>query len=168
VGLVPVGLDLVGDMADLEGALSEIELHKGKGKTLVDDEDFEYLSQWKWYLDSYGYAVRLVGRRPMGMHRQLMGCPVGLEVDHINRDRLDNRKVNLRAVTRAVNARNNWGQIRPNNTSGFPGVIKRYRRWAAQAKFDNRNVYLGSFASKEEAYEAYKRFKLSLPGAVPE
>lgn len=85
-----------------------IPLTKGAFAT-VDAEDYEWLSQWKWHL-SAGYASRYFpapnGRKRINMHQLICPCPPGLEVDHIDRNRLNNTKVNLRAVTRSVNMKN--------------------------------------------------------------
>ena len=80
--------------------------------TIIDDEDYSWLSQWKWYLSGSGYAVRHVscekGYHSVYMHRLILNLtsPNVLQTDHINGDRLDNRRCNLRAVTRSQNAQN--------------------------------------------------------------
>lgn len=97
--------------------MREIPLTQGK-VALIDDEDYEELSQYKWTAHHRAkntwYAVRYVGKRVDGkrvgvhiqMHRVITNCPDGLVVDHINHNGLDNRKENLRTVTAAVNAGN--------------------------------------------------------------
>lgn len=80
---------------------------------IVDDEDFEYLNQWKWKLSTNGYAIRCPsnGKTEDGrykyttirMHRVIMKPSFGFETDHINFDRLDNRRSNLRNVTKDEN-----------------------------------------------------------------
>jgi hypothetical protein len=76
---------------------------------LVDDDDFNYLSQFIWTLAKSGYAVRSKRRKEpnsknLAMHRIIMDCQEGLVVDHINFNKLDNRKENLRIVTREINS----------------------------------------------------------------
>ena len=115
-----------------------IPLTKGYS-TLVDDADYDWLSQWKW-LYTEGYAVRCRPKCEPGpafirMHRLLMGIdavpdPIHTgEVDHRNRDRLDNRRANLRLVTHGGNQRN----TAPRAVSGEKGVryVPRGRRWQA-------------------------------------
>ena len=74
--------------------MKEIKLTKGK-VAIVDNDDFEFLNIQKWYLSSHGYAV--TGKSPhQYMHRIINKTPKNLLTDHINRNTLDNRKINLR------------------------------------------------------------------------
>ncbi|WP_124115311.1 HNH endonuclease signature motif containing protein [Paenibacillus xylanexedens] len=94
---------------------------------LVDDDDYDYLNQWKWYCD-LGYALKMQNdgekRINIRMHRLITDCPSGLEVDHINHNRLDNRKKNLRICTSKENSRN-MRKIPNNGSSIYKGVSKR-------------------------------------------
>ncbi|MCK9370911.1 HNH endonuclease [Candidatus Dojkabacteria bacterium] len=82
----------------------------GKGKfVIVDNEDFEYLNQFKWYIKFSGqneYAIRHKRYDETLMHRLIINTPKGMETDHINHNGLDNRRVNLRIVTTSQNQRN--------------------------------------------------------------
>jgi hypothetical protein len=86
-----------------------------------------------------------------------MGEPHGLEIDHIDRDGLNNRRENLRVSTPSQNSQNS----RKNslNTSGFKGVFfqKGLGKWRAQIKTNGKRKSLGCFLSPEEAHEAYCR-----------
>jgi len=84
--------------------MQKIELTKGQF-TLVDDEDFNYLNQWKWHISTKGYALRCIwigsghkNRKGINiyMHGEVNKTPKGYQTDHINRNKLDNRKSNLR------------------------------------------------------------------------
>ncbi len=87
--------------------------------TYVDAADFEWLNQWIWYLQN-GYAVRRDKNRIISMHRAIMQPPEGMVVDHQNRNKLDNTRVNLRVCTPEENARN---RSKPRRTSSrFRGV----------------------------------------------
>lgn len=132
-----------------------IQLTQGK-QALVDKADFEWLSQWKWYYIKDGYAVRSdysQGRTPrqVKMHRQIMNEPEGLQVDHKNTNKLDNRRENLRVAT--VNQNQQNSSLPKNNTSGYKGVSKPRRGlgWIASIQ----RQYLGYYKTPEEAALAY-------------
>lgn len=124
---------------------------------MVDDEDFDFLSKYKWYvLRSHGatYAHGSLGQRRMVlMHRVVMKAPRGKHVDHVNGNGLDNQKENLRFATHSQNAANSRGQPgRHNRTSQFKGVSREGKtKWAARVDLDR----LGSFETEEEAAMAY-------------
>lgn len=90
------------------------------------------------------------------MHREIMNAPKGMEVDHANRNTLDNRRENLRLATRHQNAMNMG--IFANNTSGFPGVTyqRQERKWQSRIWANGKRHSLGRFESPEKAYAAYK------------
>jgi hypothetical protein len=148
---------LVSPYHSKEVIMKEIKLTKGKF-ALVDDEDYEYLSQWKWYC-SHGYAVRdgwIEGKRKhICMHRLIANTPEDMETDHINRNRLDNRHCNLRNCTSHQNSMNR--KIYCNNKSGYKGVYwsKAMHEWVAQICFNRKNIYLGSFDDIDEAIDIY-------------
>lgn len=134
--------------------MKEINLKKGK-VALVDDEDFEMLKIFKWWFDGC-YAATMVRGRKYRLHRFLVARVKGLEVDHIDRNKLNNQKSNLRLVTRQQNAANTG--LRKNNTHGYKGVRQMSgskTRWQAQIGVGGRCIVLGAFASKEEAARAY-------------
>ena len=124
---------------------------------LVDDEDFVEVSVHKWFV-SRGYAVRNKGYGVQSrMHREIMNAPKELQVDHINHNRLDNRKQNLRLCTNAENAHNS--RTRKDNTSGFKGVCwhKQERKWYAYIRVDGRGKSLGLFFCLIKAAVAYDK-----------
>lgn len=139
--------------------MKEIELSSGQ-TALVDDEDFELLSKHRWYLTKKGYAYRshrANGQpRTMRMHRQILGAPPDKQVDHINGNRLDNRKANLRLVTSQQNRMNS--KKRANSRSGLKGVIwdATHSRWLAAVTLNGNRYNLGVFPTPEAAHEAYK------------
>ena len=76
------------------------------GGILVDDNDFELLSRYDWKLNAGGYAIASILGNPILMHRLILNCPVGMVVDHIDGNRRNNQKKNLRIVTNAENSLN--------------------------------------------------------------
>ncbi len=145
--------------------MKTIDLTRGK-KAIVDDQDYEYLAQYKWHLsDNDGYAART--NYPHGsiyMHRELLGNPENMLVDHINRNRLDNRRANLRAVTPKQSSWNTGGTQSP--TSPYKGVDWRAKKqqWRARIKVDGRARFLGYFDTAEDAARAYNRAAAEIRG----
>lgn len=144
--------------------MKEIQLTKGQ-IAIVDDEDYEELSRRKWQHMKCGYAARH-GRSPVSgketmlyMHRIIMGLAHGDRkyVDHINGNKLDNRRENLRICTNAENMRNRGKTA--SNTSGYKGVYRGRQpgRWRALIMVDGETISLGQYDSKEEASEAYRK-----------
>ena len=103
------------------------------------------------------------------MHQLIMQRPKGLDVDHINHDGLDNRKINLRLCTRSQNSQNK--RIRRDSNSGYKGVTPVGRKWAAYIgdpqtpATRKRQIRLGTFATREEAALAYNKAARELYGA---
>lgn len=137
-----------------------IPLSQGR-YALVDTEDAEWLAQWRWYFWE-GYARRNafdatedggVKRRPVLMHRIVLGVREGTHVDHANGDGLDNRRRNLRRATRTQNAYNR----RPSGDKPYKGVHwnKNMGRWCAAITQDGKRRHLGYFGSEEQAARAY-------------
>lgn len=149
--------------------MKEIQLTKGYS-AIVDDEDYDFLMQWKWYArcQSAGmpYAARGVRGNPkkIMMHDVIMNNNSGLTVDHINLDRLDNRKENLRLCTRIENSRNH--PLRKDSTSGYKGVSWRadIKKWRVQISIDGKQTTLGYFENKEDGYNAYCKKAIELFG----
>lgn len=98
---------------------NKIPLSNG-GETLVDTEDFLYLNRWKWHKSKNGYAVRTTTNKQISLHKQIMGDVSGYEVDHINRDKLDNRRHNLRLVNGSQNNLNR--PVDPRSKTGYNGI----------------------------------------------
>jgi hypothetical protein len=146
--------------------MKKIKLTQGKF-ALVDDEDFEWLNRWKWHLNGQGYACRTVyvigsGRKNqkcnrIRMHRLINNTPESFQTDHINRNRIDNRKINLRTVTDQENKFNL--SLKINNTSGYRGVTwdKQTNKWMAQIAASGKNHKLGRFINIKDAIIARKK-----------
>jgi hypothetical protein len=134
---------------------SKIYLSQGM-YTLVDNDLFEYLNQWKWFFKQ-GYAVRNEKPNTIFMHRVINNTPSGYVTDHINRNRLDNRRRNLRTATIRDNARNR--SIPITNRSGYIGVslYKRTGSWIAYISINGKKKSLGYYDTIKEAVNARKR-----------
>lgn len=140
-----------------------IPLTQGKW-AVVDDSDYDWLMQFSWYYtDNPGYAQATVdGVKNVYMHHLLLPAKAGFERDHENRDKLDNRRSNLRYLCHADNIRNRGPQA--NNTSGFKGVHRSARaggavRWRAITRVWGVTRHLGTFNTKEEAARTYEEFQ---------
>lgn len=137
--------------------MKRITLSNG-GEVVVDDQDYEWLCRWKWKRHTAGYASRNSWRDghwvQVYMHRLIVGASPGTEVDHINQDKLDNRRENLRVVPRYVNMHNR--PLRSDNTSGHRGVQFRGKKWVASIWVDGTYHHLGSFQEQAAAISAYE------------
>lgn len=128
---------------------------------LVDDADHDWLSQWKWCYHGGGYALR--SRDGKLMHRLILDAHKGQQVDHANRNGLDNRRENLRFCDHSQNAANS--RLATSNTSGYRGVIRHWppewRRkgyspsWTARIQVHKKVISLGYYKSPESAAMAY-------------
>lgn len=145
------------------GSMKKIILTQGF-VTLVDDADYEYINQWKWFYKKTahgGYAVRNSdykkgkSRHSIWMHRVIMNTPDGFETDHINGDKLDNQRHNLRIVTKN---QNQWNRQKQAGSSKHKGVYwnKKNERWHVQLQMNGKKIWLGYYATEEEAAQAYK------------
>lgn len=143
----------------------------------VDAADYEYLSQWKWQYGANGYAVRdeYLGKidgkyahRTVLMHRVLLNAPSGLDVDHINRDKLDNRRSNLRLATRNQNKANTGPRKRlrtelPKGVTYNPSIRSK-QPYMARICLRGKSYFLGNFYKLEDAENAYLTKKQELYG----
>lgn len=146
--------------------MKEIKLTQGK-VALVDDEDYEWMNQWKWYAakgkgNSF-YAQRIAskinGKRiTVLMHRLIMKDCAGLTIDHIDGNGLNCQKYNLRKCTQRENSRNR-GACK-NSTSRFVGVgwHKHKKKWTAQINPNGICISIGTFSKEEDAAIAYNEY----------
>lgn len=124
----------------------------------VDDEDYSRLCDRKWAIHSHGYAYNsTIGY----MHRLVMNAIDNLHVDHINHNKLDNQKHNLRLCTNKENSKNRKG-ANSNSKSGHIGVSwsKSNKKWQSAIMVDNKQIHLGHFDSIEDAIYAREIAKL--------
>lgn len=137
--------------------MKKIPLTKGL-ITLVDDEDYDFLSQWKWCAHSSGYAVRseiCEGKcKTIWMHRIIMNTPEGMKTDHKDGNRINNQKSNLRHCTTSQNGANRQSQ---KASSIYKGVSwnKKIKRWKSAIKINGNVHFLGWFKNEIGAALAY-------------
>lgn len=141
--------------------MKEITLSNGK-TCLVSDIDYPELSKYKWYETTIGYVARYSKKKCILMARAILKCSKSEETDHINRNKLDNRRENLRKVSRLENMANRTKQ--KNNTTGYKGVTKSLRKFRANITHNKQLYCLGSYFTAEEAAKAYDKKAKELNG----
>jgi hypothetical protein len=135
------------------GQVKRIPLSEGH-YALVDAADYEWLSKYNWHFQN-GYATRQERRKTIYMHRQITNPPKGMIVDHINRNKKDNRRANLRTCTRRQNILNQPGKR--TSISRFKGVEYRKDRdkCYARIRVQGKRLWLGTFSDEVDAARAY-------------
>lgn len=150
--------------------MKEIQLTGGY-KTVVDDDDYEKFSKYRWYYQKIGKVVYARGqdkdKKFFYLHRSIMRNPKGVNVDHINRNGLDNRKSNLRIATKSQNGCNRGPDS--DNTTGYKGVIFhkgkwRKKRFIAQITKDKKIHRIGYFLTAKEAAIAWNKAAIKYHG----
>lgn len=139
---------------------------KGR-KALVDDQDYDLLTDHSWSVGNNGYPRCTHEQKQFLMHDFIMPSVPGMMVDHISQDKLDNRRDNLRYVTKSQNMANRPKQ--QNNTSGYKGVYymkagQRINRWFAKVKIDGKYFQSEYVATKDEAAKLYEQLAIKHQG----
>jgi hypothetical protein len=148
---------------------SFLSLTNSEEEVLIDACYYDWLSRYRWQLTKgeTKVYVRATAQPCYRLHRLLLRAPQGLQVDHINRNTLDNRLENLRLATRPQNQAN--AGLRRDNTSGYRGVswAKDCDKWRAQVRVigHKKSMHLGMFASQEDAARAHDWGIIVLQGA---
>ncbi|SRR5258708_1946735 len=131
--------------------------------TLIDDEDYDSLSRLKWWLTSEGYAKTSKMKKGKVLvhylHRVLLKPTKNLCVDHINGNRLDNRRKNLRLVTPQ---QNQWNTRGIRNKTGVKGTFFQDGKFYVRITVNKKRIFLGSYNTKKESQkirrEAEKKY----------
>ena len=151
----------------------EIILTQGK-VAIVDDIDFEYLNQFKWYASKS--SGKFYARRNLRINKKYFGCILmhrliikntdsKMHTDHYNGDTLDNRKENLRICTASENLRNQKKHF--NNKSGYKGVGKydnNKSKFRSYITYEKKRVHIGYYNTEKEAAKAYNDAALKYHG----
>jgi hypothetical protein len=137
---------------------------------LVDDEDFERLNQYNWFLTAKGYITRNV-KKDNGkwtrsyMHKEILSVPEGFEVEHADQNKANNQKSNLRPATRSQNMANVRRAQKVNAHSKYKGVsfLKKNgyvlkKPWLSYIKVDYKMYYNGYYDTEAEAAHIYNQF----------
>jgi hypothetical protein len=137
----------------------QIKLTKGM-TAIVDDEDYERLSSFKWFFMGNKYAARNIRcdngkQRPLWMHREIINASEGMQVDHINGNKLDNRRENLRLCTQSQNLGNRT--YSGDFSSKYKGVSfsKKRNKWTSGIRINTKRIYLGLYEDEVVAANAY-------------
>lgn len=127
---------------------------------LVDDEDYNFLMQWKWYAFKNGntyYAVRFIKvnnkQKKIMMHRVIMNTSIDQEVDHQDHDGLNCQRYNMRNCTHQQNGMNGG----MHGIVPYLGVYIKRKKFAAKIGYNNKGINLGTFSTMEEAARAYDK-----------
>lgn len=121
---------------------------------LVSEKDKFLLFKHRWFISSSGYAVTKIEGKLISLHRLIMEAKTGQEIDHINRNKLDNRRSNLRFSNRYAQMKNARYKV---GKCGVLGVKANYNKWIARRRVNGKRIYLGSFNTTEEAQTAYEQ-----------
>ncbi len=140
--------------------MKKVKLTNG-GHTLVNNEDYKLISRYRWLASESQkgrFYVKRTTRPQIYLHRFLLSPPREKFTDHINGNTLDNRRSNLRVVSKYQNTLNK--KIHKNNKSGYKGVVrinytKRVKEWVARITVKGKQIYLGYYRTPEEAALAY-------------
>lgn len=138
--------------------MTQIQLSRGQF-AIVDDDDVEWLSYFSWHVmpavrpNGGFYAATSVGNRTVYLHRLIMRAETGQTVDHINSDKLDCRRTNLRIATRTEQARNS---IAKGGRSAFKGVsLHESGRWRAEIELPGRKRIVKYAGTEVDAARLY-------------
>lgn len=138
----------------------ELKLTQGK-VTIVDDDMFDYLNQFKWHISSGRYAatnMKIYGTYiKVYLHRFIIKASKGSQVDHIDNNKLNNLKTNLRHCTHSQNMINRPSYT--NSKSGYKGVIfyKKLNKYIARIRINKQTIYLGSYIDPISAAIKYNK-----------
>ncbi len=157
----------INDAIECDGCI-KIKLERRNGDVywcVIDKEDYEKVKNYRWYCNSSGYAVTANSGHVMRLHSVILDCHLsklsGYTIDHINRNRLDNRKCNLRICTHSENTQN-----QKRKSTLFKGIYfnKSNNKWRSLIRMNGITYRLGSYIDPVDAAIAYDIAALTLYG----
>lgn len=131
---------------------------------VIDTEDYPMVSKHCWNIMRSGYVTSTISGKPIYLHRFILNPSSDMEVDHINCNKADNRKENLRICHHYQNSKNR--KKKSNNTSGIVGVTydKRRNKWVARIWDNGKKIHLGEFKDIEDAIKTRKEAEIKYYG----
>lgn len=138
--------------------MKQIKLSNTSAFALVDDEDFDMLHEYSWYLCGVGYAYGRIDNEICSLHRKILNLKKDdrTYVDHIDDNRLNNQKSNLRKCTNQENSRNSRKTSKI-TSSKYKGVSwnKKISKWRVRIFVNNKGKHIGAFDCEIMAAKAY-------------
>jgi hypothetical protein len=151
----------------IDGNIAYVTLTQGY-QAIIDAEDADFVGQWNWFAYKKPNTVYAVRGKPSNgglirMHREILRAQDGFEVDHVDRNGLNNMKSNIRICTRDENMRN-VGPIKGRSTKGV-SWHKATGKWQARICAGGPQIYLGIYETEKLAQDAYNRACINMHGS---
>lgn len=146
----------------IENDMVKVFFHNTNNFFICDLQDLELAQSKTWFENEHGYARTKENKKYKFFHNYIIPNNQQIYCDHINGNRLDNRRNNLRPATRQQNACNI--AIRKDNNSGYTGIYKNNSSWVAYINYQHKRINIGSFKTKEEAIKARQQKEIELFG----
>lgn len=142
----------------IKGTNVYVKFHNTEDEMVCDTDDWEKLKQYCWHKSKQGYCISQINRSPVRFHRLIFNISnKKQQVDHVNGNKLDNRKINLRICNNQENSFNK--DKNKNNTSGYKGVYwdGDRNKWRASIQFNGKSIKSPKrYNNPEEAFNWYK------------
>ena len=147
---------------EIEGDIAEIKTSKGE-IFLTDCTDLDFLLKYSWCINKNGYVVANINHKVTKIHQYILGLSTPVVVDHINGNKLDNRRENLRICTSSENSKNM--KIKTTNRTGYPGIrLTPSGRYNVRITVNNKEIHVGNYLTLEEGIGARKNAEIEYYG----
>ena len=133
---------------EIKDGIAYVELNNTKRIMMCNVEDWERNKNHTWN-ERYGYAKTITNKKEIAFHSMVKKCPEGYVIDHINRNRFDNRRDNLRITTQYVNSLNRT--VSQLSSTGVKGVYKEKNKYRTEITIKGKKLYLGTYDTLEKA-----------------